>query len=63
MMMSAAIGTQWILNQVQPRLPSGVLKQPFEIGYQPEGPLTTARFDRVQNGLLQDSPGWQIMVG
>jgi hypothetical protein len=36
-----------------------VLNQPFkwDIG------LHGSRFDRGQNGLLQDSPGWQIMVG
>jgi hypothetical protein len=33
-----------------------------EIGYQPERPLTAARFDHVQNYLWQNSPGWQIMV-
>ena len=30
-----------------------VLKQPFEIGYQPEGPLTAVPFDRVQSWTIR----------
>jgi hypothetical protein len=32
------------------------LKQPIEIGYQPEGPLTAARSIRMQDDLSQNSP-------
>jgi hypothetical protein len=40
-----------------------VLKQPFEIGYQPLRAADGRPLDRVQNGLLQNSPDWQIVVG
>jgi len=34
-----------------------------KLNIRPDGPLTAARLARVQNGLWQNSPAWQIMVG